>query len=251
MIPSQNVKLGKLGAIVDSRTLRLAKYVMPELPPAPVTFDLTEKVSAWGMMRNDVLGDCTCAAAGHLIMEWTANAKRTMVTPSDRQVVAAYSDVTGYSPRRPGSDKGAAMLDVLKYWRKQGIANRKIMAFAEVDLKDAEHARLACYLFGGCYLGIQLPISAKDQNVWVMPPAGSGVIGLPGSWGGHCVPAVGYDEHGLLVVTWGKELHMSWDFYNTYCDEAYCILSKDFLTGFLKNPAGFALADLQSDLAAL
>ncbi len=50
------------------------------------------------MMENDQIGDCTCAAAEHLIMEWTANAGKKMVTPSDKQIVAAYSAITGLQP---------------------------------------------------------------------------------------------------------------------------------------------------------
>ena len=50
------------------------------------------------MMDNAQLGDCTCAAAGHLIMEWTANAQSKTFTPSDAQIIAAYSAITGYNP---------------------------------------------------------------------------------------------------------------------------------------------------------
>ena len=59
------------------------------------------------MMDNDQIGDCTCAAAGHLIMEWTANAQSKMVTPTDKQIVAAYSAITGYNPTTGANDNGA------------------------------------------------------------------------------------------------------------------------------------------------
>jgi hypothetical protein len=42
---------------------------------------------------------------------------------------------------------------------------------------------------------------------------------------------------------------MSWKFYQTYCEEAYAVLSKDFIDA--KNgrtPAGFDLAALERDL---
>ena len=71
-------------------------------------------------MGNDKIGDCTCAAAGHLIMEWTSLAQPKMFTPTDPQIVAAYSAITGYNPKTGANDNGAAELDVLNYWRKTG-----------------------------------------------------------------------------------------------------------------------------------
>src|SRR6266567_3596417 len=92
-VDPRKLKLGKSAARHDPRTLLLASYVTP-----PASFDLTSKVKSWGMMDNDQIGDCTCAAAGHLIMEWTANAGKKTATPTDKQIVAAYSAITGYNP---------------------------------------------------------------------------------------------------------------------------------------------------------
>ena len=111
------LKLGKSVARHDPRALLLASYVTTALPVPPASFDLTSKVKTWGMMDNDQIGDCTCAAAGHLIMEWTANAKKKMVTPTDKQIVAAYSAITGYNP-----------VTGANYWRQTGIAKHKIGA---------------------------------------------------------------------------------------------------------------------------
>jgi hypothetical protein len=125
-IDPRKLKLGKAAARYDPRTLLLASYVTPALPAPPASFDLTPKVGAsWGMMDNDQIGDCTCAAAGHLIMEWTANAGKKMVTPTDKQIVAAYSAITGYNPATGANDNGANEIDVLNYWRQTGIAGHK------------------------------------------------------------------------------------------------------------------------------
>jgi len=72
-VDPRKLKLGKAAARHDPRTLLLASYVTPALPTPPAAFDLASKVKSWGMMDNDQIGDCTCAAAGHLLMEWTAN----------------------------------------------------------------------------------------------------------------------------------------------------------------------------------
>ena len=47
---------------------------------------------------------------------------------------------------------------------------------------------------------------------------------------------------------------MTWGFWAAYCDEAYAILSPDFLkqkNGQTVAPSGFNLAQLQEDLADL
>ena len=62
-IDTRKLKLGKSTARHDPRTLLLASYVSHTLPTPPPAFDLTSKVKAWGMMDNDQIGDCTCAAA--------------------------------------------------------------------------------------------------------------------------------------------------------------------------------------------
>jgi hypothetical protein len=197
-------------------------------------------------MLNDDLGDCTIAAAGHMIQTWTANAGAAFV-PSDEQILRAYEDVSGYSPSDPSSDAGAVELDVLKYWREVGIAGRKIDAFASLEPSNEDHIRQSVSLFGGCYIGVQLPACAQGQNVWVMPPYGPTGDGAPGSWGGHAVPVVGYGRRGLTVVTWGKLLRMSWQFWRAYVDESYAILSTDFLIAG-KAPNGFDQHQLRTDL---
>jgi len=62
------------------------------------------------------------------------------------------------------------------------------------------------------------------------------------------VDVVGYDAAGLTVVTWGAPKAMTWPFWDRYCDEAYCIISEDFLRDG-RSPAGFDVASLRHDLA--
>jgi hypothetical protein len=51
-------------------------------------------------------------------------------------------------------------------------------------------------------------------------------------------------------VTWGALQKMTWSFWEAYCEEAYAILSKDYLTG-KKTPQGFSTQQLQADLQDL
>jgi hypothetical protein len=55
-------------------------------------------------------------------------------------------------------------------------------------------------------------------------------------------------------VTWGALQTMTWGFWAAYCDEAYAILSPDFLKPKGSQPVtpnGFNLAQLLEDLADL
>jgi hypothetical protein len=253
------LKLGKQAARHDPRTLMLASYATPALPPPPATMNLAQKIKgSWGMMDNDQIGDCTCAAAGHLIMEWTANAQSAMFTPSDQQIVAAYSAITGYNPATGANDNGAVELDVLNYWRQNGIASHKIQAFMALEPANHTHVMDAVWIFGGCYIGLSLPKTAQSQvqnhQPWSVTSIGTTGDGAPGSWGGHAVPVVAYDSRSLTVVTWGALQTMTWGFWAAYCDEAYAILSPDYLEqkdGQTVAPNGFDMAQLQEDLSDL
>jgi hypothetical protein len=254
-VDPKKLKLGKRAARHDLRTLLLASYITAGMPPAPARLDLSTKVRAWGMLDNDQIGDCTCAAAGHLIMEWTANAGKKMVTPTDHQIVAAYAAVTGYDPETGANDNGAAEIDVLNYWRQSGIAGKKIGAYAAVEPGNHGNIMDSVFIFQGCYIGMQLPISAQAQvqnhQPWSVPPGGPTGDGKPGSWGGHAVPVVAYDSRGVTVVTWGAMQVMTWSFWEAYCDEAYAIISNDYLTDKKETPGGFNMTQLQADLQDL
>jgi len=241
--------LGKLPARRDARTLTMAKYLRTEgLPVAPPALAFTSKVAHWPMMDNDKIGDCTVAAAGHMIQEWTAYTEK-LFTPATEEIVRAYSAVSGYDPETGRKDRGAAALDVLNHWRQIGIAGHKIEAYVGLEPKNHMHIQDSVYLFGNVYLGLALPKSAKNQTAWSVPPYGPVGDGAPGSWDGHMVPVVGYDARGLTVVTWGELLRMSWSFLDTYSDEAYAVLSEDWITKTKRvTVKNFHMATLRRDL---
>ena len=239
--------LGRKAALHDPRTLQLANY-SAELPTPPSYANYTKKVSTWPMYSNDTIGDCTIAAAGHLIQDWTANDGH-QVTIADADVITAYTAVSGYNPTTGANDNGANEIDVLNYWKKTGIGGHTIGAYTALQPKDENHIKSAVSIFAGCYIGLNMPISAQTQRIWSVPPGGAVGQGAPGSWGGHAVPVVGYNATYLLVVSWGAIYKMTWQFWLAYCEEAYAILSHDLLNGTEKAPDGFDLAQLTADLA--
>jgi len=244
-------KLGKHPPVVDQRTLRFGKYLTPALPSPPASVNYGAKVSTWPMYANDKYGDCTCAAAGHMIQNWTANANGE-VTPPTGAVVKFYEHFVGDPPP---PDAGCNMLQVLNYWRKAGLARHNINAYAAIKLKNQAEAMSALYLFGSVYIGVELPDFAVESDMlavpWVVPPGGPEGNAAPNPNNGHCIPAVAYDENNLTVITWGEPKTMSWDFYNAYTDEAFAVLSQDFIEKSGTDLGGFDLAALEADLKAL
>jgi hypothetical protein len=237
--------LGKLAPKDDPRTLLAARYLEAVSPPPPAV-DWSSRVPEWQMFGNDVLGDCTVAAAGHLIEEWTFDAAHKEVDLSEPSIVSAYSAVSGYVPGDASTDQGAVELDVLNYWRKTGVGGHKIAAYVKLDPTNHDQIKQAINLFGGAYIGIAMPTSAQNEigSVW------SSTSDAPGSWGGHAVHVAAYDADTITCVTWGALQKMTWAFWSAYVDEAYAVLAADWFSGG-HSPQGFDLTTLTWDLAAI
>lgn len=258
----QKVKLGKGPVRFDRRTLKLSKYIKAVTPP-PTSMGYIREVRDWPMMLNDSLGDCTIACAGHQIEQWTQYAQANVSVPTDAQILQAYEAVSGYNPNKPNSDNGAVVLDVLNYWRQTGIGGHKIVAYASIALNNPVEFQQAVTLFGNVYLGIGLPVSAQvpriDGNgmpIWEVPKQGPFGDGQPFSWGGHAIPLVGYKSNlapngGGRVVSWGQLYDVTWNFLQAYCDEAYAIVTQDWIEANGKSPSGFNVVQLLDDLNAI
>jgi hypothetical protein len=239
-------KLGKLPVRTDVRTLRLGRYVdVSKLPKPPAALDLTHDVVDWPMYANDRVGDCTIAAAAHMIEAWTAAATGAAVEVTESSVLAAFDRVKVVDPLT--GEEGAVELDVLTDWRRHGVDRHRIAAFARVSTYDHTLVRAAAWLFGGLYIGLALPLTAQTQEEWDWTGSLSGDA-RPGSWGGHAVDIVGYADTSLTAITWGATKELTWSFWDRYVDEAYCILSRDFLEGD-EAPNGFDLQALKEDLS--
>lgn len=241
----------KQKAKVDPRNLNLTNYLSESnFSTTPSIHDWTSvKQTEWGVYRNDQLNNCTCAAAAHMLKCWTANAKTEAIITED-EILEAYANITGYNALTGEGDDGAYAIDTLKYWRKNGIGQHKIKAFATVPKDNQEVVKKAIHIFGGIYAGLQLPKSILGQEIWSVLP-GNLVGDLePYSWGGHAVSILAYDEEYLTCITMGSEQKMTWEFWETYNDEAYAIITEDFFKG-TQTPSGFNLNALQEDLLKL
>lgn len=253
--PAQ-VRLGRKAVRLDERTLKLARYLTPRsLPAIPVSVDWGHGTFNWGMMLNDKYGCCTAAGAGHLFQMWNDRCGRHAVI-TDPDILACYEICTRdegaqFDPKTGENDNGCIELDVLKHLKNWGIAGRKIDAFVSVDRRRHELLKAAIYMFGGAYVGVSLPISAQDQGVWRVTNSQLKGDAEPGSWGGHCIVLTGYDQGGLTCVTWGQEKRLTWEWWDTYGDEAYALLAQDWIGANALSPSNFNLTQLRADLAQL
>jgi hypothetical protein len=193
------------------------------------------------VLGNDQVGDCAEAAALHLIQAQQANVGN-VVTPTTEDAINLYSAVTGYNPNDPSTDQGTVYTDLLTYWKKTGITIgstlHKIVGFAALDISSIAQLRYAAYTFGGILLGLNLPAQCEnDTSNWNFG-AGLQVAG------GHAVPQLGEGSVGGKLDSWGIEIPFSWPFMAAYLDEAYVVVSPDWLSAQQKSPTGLDLNGL-------
>ena len=247
--PDANLKLGKL-AVKPLLGLPVLGDYTGKLTPPPISANYSDKLKTLGPMLNREIGDCTCAAVGHAIQTWTSQTEPSEVILPDSVIQALYEKF-GYVPGDAMTDNGAAATDVLKYWYGNPVQGHKLSAFASVRPGNSSDVKTAIWLFGVCYVGVQLPLTAQS-GIWDVAPGASTLTGnsAAGSWGGHAIPVIEYDETSLTCISWGKLIKMSWNFWNSYCDESYALLSPDWIEKCGKSPSGQTLGDLTEDMQA-
>lgn len=245
-------KMGKLPPKVDPTALRLLKYLTPNLPTPPDKLDWSKGLTDWHMMMNDQAGCCTVTALGHHNTGWTVNTKPNPEYINDDEIIRVYSAVSGYNPRIPASDRGAAMVDVLNYVRVNGIGGHRGWGFVQINPKDKLQVRFGLWAFGGLYFGANLPSIAVDQfdskKPWTVPSYGPIGNAAPGSGGGHAM----YMFADNRCIPWRYETTFTDEWWYTYVDECYAILSVDWIDRITRiSPSGFDFDTLVNDQAIL
>lgn len=243
-------KLGKLAAKKLLGLPLLWNYTTTLAPP-PISADYSIDLKHLGSMLNTKIGDCTCAAVGHAIQTWTSFTQPAEIVIPDGAIEQLYSTVSGYVPGDPNTDVGAAASDVLTYWYNNPLQGHKLSAFASIRPGNQSDVMNAIWLFGVCYVGVQLPLTAQG-GTWDVASGASTLTGdsAAGSWGGHAIPVIQYDASGLTCITWGTLKKMTWKFWQSYCDEAYALLSQDWIAASGSSPSNFDMTALTNDMQA-
>lgn len=238
---------GRRPADPSKPRLLLRPYIKT-LPAPPASVDWYSAVTDWPMFLNDQLGCCTEAMVGHNLQNTSTYGDGATVTITDDDVLTAYERVSGYRPGHPETDRGAVLQDVYNDWRKHGVGGHKALAFAAVNVHDLDEVKTAINEFGAAGLGIIVDETMMDDF-----NAGKGWTRVGGAQlGGHAVPAVGYDDEGVWVVTWGQVIKMTWAVFRRVCEEGWIAVLPEWVndqTG--KDPLGVDLYGLGEAMSAL
>lgn len=232
-------KLGCLPATKPFGVADLAVYAKGRLPEPPPSVD-APAVADWGMDGNDQYGDCTIAGVDHLIAAWDVTYNGPDSRPVNSTIVETYFSLTN------GQDSGLNENTVLETWRTQGLFGNKIAAYAPVNPTSIVDIHQAVAFYGAAYLGIAIPESAQEdfQNnaPWTVHRRSP-------IEGGHCIVCVGYDAQGLLCVSWGRLVQVTYPFVQKYFQEAWAIVSNQLIEA--NGDSGLDLNTLTADLNGL
>jgi hypothetical protein len=228
--------------------LRIGPYLRTA-QVTPPRVDWLSQVKQWPMYDNDKYGDCVWATIGHQIQALTTYGQGNTIVVHDASLLSAYSAVTGFDPTKPSTDQGTVVQDALNYWRKTGIEGHQILAFAQVDHTNRAEVEAAINVFGSVHVGLNFPQSAMDQfnagRDWDTIARDGGVIG------GHAVPVGSYDDTTGFdgTVSWARQLRMSQSFWNKYVEEAWIVITKDWLNANGLSPEGVDLYGLGQEFS--
>ncbi len=205
-----------------------------------------------GVMRNDTLGDCTCAAYYHALQVWGFNAQKRIDTEPDLDVVKLYEQACGYNPNQGGEGPGGNEQKVLSYlvnpgapYGPTGAQRHKLAGFVEVPLKEINDIKATIDCCGVCYIGFNVPqyMMPKGQPplaVWDVDPRGDNTI-----IGGHAVVLAGYNGNNFRLISWGGYYTMTWAFFEKFVDEAYALIDPEWFASTGKSPMGLNMQQIE------
>jgi hypothetical protein len=253
--------LGRLPRSHDPRIPHFSALIAGKsLPPPPAQVDYTKGMpNNLGMMLNNTLGDCTCAAVYHAFQVWTFNSSKgkSMDTEPDSDVEKLYELACGYKPSAGGEGPGGNEQLVLKYLLNKGAptgqtgqTTHKIDAFVEVDPRNTDDVKRTINDCGLVYIGFNVPQYIVPTNgtppaVWDVENTNTKIVG------GHAVVLPGYTAAGARVISWGQYYTMTWAFFAKYVDETYAIADNFWINGGGKTPGGLTLAELEAQMKSL
>lgn len=238
----RTVRLGRVRPAARPQVVHLARYFRKTEAPQPPSVDYSEKAmdSLSRVYLNDRYGCCVIASAYHEIGLWTGNETGTVSTAADKEILAAYRGICG-----PG-DNGCIITNVLNYMRAYGlVANgvrHKIDDYCAVDWTDPELVKAAIRTFGTIKIGVNLPEAWLYSTTWDV--TNTSIVG------GHDIPAVGYNEQGVKVCSWGQLYTITWPAFTapTWVEEAYALLAPDWYSKDQVAANGFNVAELKEAL---
>ena len=249
----QHKKLGRLPRAYDQRVPHLSSLMAGRrgllLPPPPAVDRMSRMPAKWGMMGNDRLGDCTCAALGHAV-QLTSFVTGREITPPDAAVLQLYEAACGYSAADPSSDQGGNEQQVLSYVHQHGIPDGAgkhdaVRAYVEIDPRSLDDMRRAIDEAGFIYVGADIPETWTSSNTWSAPGPDEQIAG------GHAFIVGGYDQEAFYGVSWGEVVTISPAAVTACFEEVYAVLLASWFDKSGATLAGLTAAQLQQAMEGL
>lgn len=195
------------------------------------------------MLANDRYGNCVVCAKAHQLRALSTYGEGNQLAVSEKEVIESYFRESG------GKDSGLNYGTSLKYWQKNPLGGKTILAAAAVDFRDHVELILSNQLFGGIQVGVNLPqdaISAVNADRdWTSTRF------RPDPEAGHAIYLVSTAGDGPTFITWGQKQKASWEWCAKYIEEAYVVLYSGWFQGQSLDPSGVDDASLLEDYRAI
>ena len=201
-------------------------------------YDLSTEPN-WYAANGILVHNCGVAGIEHVFMADAFVTKTRESFPSSTDCVEYYLNYTD------GKDSGVVLSQFLSYVRTHGYYRHSVKAYAPIANHDTTTLRQTISLYDAAYTGIVVTDSMQKAFEANQPWTSSTIPGH--IVGGHCVPAVAYDEHFLYVVTWGQIQAVSWLGWLSIVQEAWAIITGE-LFDHHGNGRGVNIDVLETDL---
>jgi hypothetical protein len=240
MIEDRRYHLGRVPSQPDHRTFQLAEFLRPDRITPPDHADWSTPVTEWGMMGNNLYGNCVIVTAAHELLTWNANESHNTQRITDDAVI----DLS----RTMGALDGYQIINRLKYWRTNEMWANPLWAFAGYEPADRTAHETAIHVLGAADIGLAMPAAWQGQPLW---STGIGPRFRKASWGYHSVPLVAYDTTTVTCVTWGRLQRITWPALLEYCDEAWGLINPAWITNQGHAPNTLDLPAIHAALVAI
>lgn len=194
----------------DSSTPKFSDY--HQISGFPATYYSKIDPKTLTSLKNDRIGDCAVAAAGHVIQRWMYK------PPTDNDILVAYENIThkesppGYNRFKATGDTGCSALAMMKYWQEVGIGPSKISKFYRAFTKD--EIKKAIYVYEGVCAGFYVLADTRRKLIWDFTGAKLAI-------GGHEVALVGYDKAGFEAISDGKFVTIHNEYFDHFFIDCY------------------------------
>ena len=238
------------------RQARATERILDQLGPAPSASpgysgnaDLITHGDL-GMLGNDQYGDCVFADIAHRIMVRTAQAGQgAIVTPTQAETLALYTEVTGFDPNDPSTDHGGDLVTAAEYMQKTGMLIGGVRHTEDgngiIDPANIDHIKWAICLFGCAPAGWKFPQSGMAQFDAGQPFDIVPSTSVPSS-PDHDMLILEYrpQEPCWMVATWGKRWEMTTAFLKACLSEVVPVGASDFICANGLAPSGVNLPQI-------